>query len=91
MIMYMWGTIAALGITLFALGTTTWEYFDQKQNFRRGDADAKEVAIAAQDVKRGMLGVLLCWTWPVAVPALVVYGVYRLYKNVDADSKNPTK
>jgi hypothetical protein len=89
--MYMWGTVIAFAFTLVVLGFVTWNYFDKKGEFRSGYADAKEVAVAAQDVKRTMLAVLLSWTWPVAVPALVVYGLYRLYKSVDADSKNPTK
>lgn len=93
MIMYMWGSVFALGLTLILTGILTWDYFERKTMFRRGRGhiDAIELAKAAHDVKKGMLAVLLSWTWPVAVPVLVVYGLYRLYKSVDADSKNPTK
>jgi hypothetical protein len=90
MIMYMWGTIAALGITLIVLAVCIWDWLEIRGLYRGEWTDAQSVAEAAYGVKRAMLCVLLCWTWPVAVPALVVYGLYRLYKSVDADSIDPT-
>ena len=91
MIMYMWGTVIFLGLGIFLTFLCAMQWNDEKRRFRSGYIDAVEVAKAAHDVKVAMLATVLCWTWPVAVPALVVYGLYRLYRAVDNDSKNPTK
>lgn len=87
--MYMWGTIFAFGLTLFLLGITVWDWAEGRSLYKGEWIDAREVAERAYRVKQAMLYVLLCWTWPLTVPVLVVYGLIRLYRNVDSDSKDP--